>query len=407
MEAQPLPGQNKLRIALVTPHYPPMRTSAAVQVRDLAQELLQQNHEPTVIVPSSEIDGSWVEEDVDGVQVLRLAVSAMLQGSYLQRTWSELALPFMMIRNLKKSTFGNTKWDLVIWYSPPIFFGPLIWVLKRACGCPSYLILRDIFPEWALDLGILRKGLAYALFKGVAKFQYAMANTIGVQTSSNLTYLEHWARKPGRKLEVLQNWQAPIPDTGSSINVSNTILQGRKIFVYIGNMGVAQGMDIMIDLAESLIDRDDLGFLFVGRGSEVPRLKKLTATRSLTNTLFCDEIDSKEIPGLLAQCHIGLLALDPRHKTHNIPGKFLSYLLAGLPVLARVSAGTDLARLMNEEGVGHAYVGESVNEFSQHAKELSALDSGYNAISSRARALAAKRYSPAAVARQITGRGSL
>ncbi len=62
---------------------------------------------------------------------------------------------------VRRSPLHSTKWDLIVWYSPPIFFGPLIWVLRRASGARTYLILRDIFPEWAADLGIIKKGPVY------------------------------------------------------------------------------------------------------------------------------------------------------------------------------------------------------------------------------------------------------
>ena len=99
------------------------------------------------------------------------------------------------------------------------------------------------------------------------------------------------------------------------------------------------------------------------------------AARGLNNVLFFNEIDSSEIPGLLAQCHVGLVALHPDHKTHNIPGKFVSYVQYGLPVLARVNAGTDLARLIEERGVGKVYVGNSVDELKRLAEELIDQDS--------------------------------
>lgn len=399
-------NEKKLRVALISTDYPPLCTSAAVQMRDLAQEFLRQGHEPVVIVPSEHLDLPWATEIVDGVQVLRLAGPRTRHTSYLRRTFSELLLPFMMMRGLRKSPLRDRSWHLVAWYSPTIFFGPLIWFIKRTAGCRTYLILRDIFPEWALDLGLLNKGPAYWFFKAVANFQYAMADTIGVQTPSNLGYLANWKRKSALRLEVLQNWQAPAPDIGSSIEVAKTALAGRKVFVYIGNMGVAQGMDIFIDLADQLKHRTDVGLLFVGRGSEVLRLKTRVHELSLLNTLFFDEVDSREMPGLLAQCHIGLLALDPRHKTHNIPGKFLTYLLAGLPVLARVNAGTDLAHLIENEGVGRVYVGESVRVFSTFAEEI--IDSlvEHKEMASRGRALAERMFSPATAVRQIAATAS-
>ena len=106
------------------------------------------------------------------------------------------------------------------------------------------------------------------------------------------------------------------------------------------------------------------------RGTDLPRLQELAAKRGLENVLFKPEVDSREIPALLAQCAVGLIALDPRHKTHNVPGKFLSYMQAGLPVLARINPGTDLASVIEKEGVGAAYVGNSVGELRRIAERL-------------------------------------
>ena len=135
-------------------------------------------------------------------------------------------------------------------------------------------------------------------------------------------------------------------------------------------MGAAQGMDCLLDLAQRMKDRSDAGFLFVGRGSDVPRLRAIADTQRLDNVQFIDEVDSAEIPGILAQCHVGLIALDPRHTTHNIPGKLLTYLHAGLPVLARINAGNDLEALINEEGIGFVVAGDRQEELQRFAEQL-------------------------------------
>ena len=394
-------NERKLRVALISIHYPPLRTSAAVQMSDLAREFVRQGHETLVITPSEGLTSRWSIEVIDGVQVLHLAGMRISLTSHLRRTIFELSLPFLMILGLRVSPYRNTKWDLVVWYSPTIFFGPLIFYIKYKLDCKAYLILRDIFPEWACDLGIIRKGFAYYFFKLVANFQYAIADTIGVQTPSNLNYFAGWKNLNSKHLEVLQNWQTPIQDVGCSIQVKDTALAGRKIFVYIGNMGIAQGMDIMIDLAFQLRHRNDMGFLFVGRGSEVDRLKLRVAELSILNTLFFEEIKSDEMLGLLAQCHIGLLALDPRHKSHNIPGKFLTYLTAGLPVLARVNANTDLVGLIEGEGVGIVYVGQSIKDFKEAAEEIVDNSIQYEMMACRGPKLAKEKFSTSNAVRQI------
>jgi glycosyltransferase involved in cell wall biosynthesis len=390
-----------LQIALISTDYPPLRTSAAVQLRDLAQQLAALGHRPVMIVPSVTSDKPWTIERPEGIEVLRVAAPPTRAASHIRRAFAEMWLPFAMLRNVRKSPFRSAKWDLIVWYSPPIFFGPLIWPLRIASGARTYLILRDIFPEWAVDLGIIKKGPAYLLLKAVAAFQYAVADTIGVQTESNLAYLPNWTKSRRRRVEVLHNWLAVTPNAGCSIDIARTALAGRRIFVYIGNMGVAQGIGIFIDLIQSLRDREDIGFLFVGRGSEFQRLEAERAFRDLNNVLFFSEIDSLEVPGLLAQCHVGLVALHPDHKTHNIPGKFVSYVLYGLPVLARVNGGTDLERLIENEGVGRVYVGNSVGELKRLAEELIDNAALRSSMSERGKHLGASMFSPMAAAAQI------
>ena len=390
-----------MRIALIADAYPPMRTSAAVQLRDLSQEMVRQGHNVTVMIPSFDLKQPWLQEDMNGVQVLRLKAPRTKDIGYVQRTINEFLLPFIMLHNLRKSTLANVRWDGVIWYSPTIFLGPLANALKKASACRSYLIIRDIFPEWAVDMGLMRRGLPYRFFKAIERYQYSVADVIGVQTQGNSSYFDTWAKRCGRRVEVLQNWLADAHDVGSTISVANGPLVGRTVFVYAGNMGVAQGMDVLLDLAERLLGRRDIGFLFVGRGSDAQRLRGDAKARGLDNVVFHDEIDPAEIPGLYGQCHVGIVALDPRHKTHNIPGKFLSYMQAGLPVLASINPGNDLAELIQREGVGKVCTDHSADTLQRLAVELAdEITSGTN-TSVRCRALSAKLFSSGAAVKQI------
>jgi len=390
-----------MKIALLSIHYPPLKSSCAVQMRDLALELLQLGHEPIVMVPEEGLKRKVVSEMIDGIQVFRFPAFKTIDVGRIKRGLSEILLPFFMIYGIKKIQLSIKDFDTVIWYSPTIFFGPVVKFLKRSSNCRSYLILRDIFPEWAFDLGVLRKGVVYFLFKLVAKYQYSVADIIGVQTPSNLAYLENWSKKPNRQLEVLENWLSLAPIKNTQISFINNHFEGKKIFVYIGNMGVAQGVDIFMELAKILKNRQDIGFLFVGRGSESERLKSYAINRKLNNIIFHDEIDPVEIPGLLKMCHVGLVALDPRHKSHNIPGKFLAYMQAGLPVLARVNPDTDLAVLIKKEKVGYAYVGNEVDELQGLAEKLINNEKNLKIMSRNGVSLSSRMFSSSRAAKQI------
>jgi glycosyltransferase involved in cell wall biosynthesis len=335
------------------------------------------------------------------VQVLRLRSPKTKDINYVSRTVNEILMPFAMLRNLRKSPLAKERWDGVVWYAPSIFLGPIANALKKASGCKGYLIIRDIFPEWAADMGLMRRGLPYKFFKAVANYQYSVADVIGVQSPGNEAYFENWRQRAGRRLEVLQNWLADAPAACCSIEIAKTPLAGRKVFVYAGNMGVAQGMGILLDLAEKLLHRTDVGFLFVGRGSDVKKLGADAQARGLQNVLFQDEIHPDEIPGLYAQCQVGLVALDPRHKSHNIPGKFLTYMQSGLPVLANINAGNDLAGIIRHENVGRVSEDGSADTLALLALELIdglVVDGGYK---ERCRALYSRLFAPETAVRQI------
>ena len=351
-----------MRIALIADTFPPQRTSGAVQIRDLAREFTRQGHSVCMMLPASDQRETWKLEEFDGAQVLRLKAPRTKDIGYVRRTLAELAMPFAMLQNLRKSLLAKEQWNGVVWYSPSIFHGPLVSALKKSSACKSYLIIRDIFPEWAVDIGLMGRGLPYRFFDAVARYQYSVADVIGVQTLGNRRYFDRWKGRPGRKLEVLQNWLDRPTLSRCSIRVSETALVGRKVFVYAGNMGIAQGMDILLDLADRLRSRLNVGFLFVGRGRDSARLKAAAQSRQLDNVVFFDEIDPDEIPDLYAQCDAGIVALDLRHKSHNIPGKFLTYMQSGLPVLANINAGNDLAQMIRDEGVGQVCESNQVDE---------------------------------------------
>ena len=225
-----------MRIALIADVFPPLRSSGAVQLRDLSHELVRQGHQLTVMIPASDLDQPWLLEDMNGVDVLRLKAPKTKDMGYVQRTLNELLMPFVMRRNLQKSPLAGVRWDGVVWYSPTIFLGPMASALKKASGCRSYLIIRDIFPEWAVDMGLLGRGLPYRFFKAIERYQYSVADVIGVQTPASVSYFDVWASQPGRRVEVLQNWLADAPDAGCTISVAGGPLAGRTIFVYAGNM---------------------------------------------------------------------------------------------------------------------------------------------------------------------------
>jgi glycosyltransferase involved in cell wall biosynthesis len=369
-----------MHVLIVSDAYLPSRTSVAILLYELSQTFIEQDVSVDIIVPNPNQEEDLVFHVHDGCRIISVKAFRTKDLGYVRRTLSELLNPWLMWRKLKKDRrFIGGKYSGVIWYSPSIFWGPLIKKLKQQFLCQSYLILRDLFPDWALHLGILRKGPTFFFLKAIERYQYAQANTIGLQSPNNLEYFRKHNSHVKAKIEVLWNWARPlssIPIKPCSIRIKETILKDRVIFVYTGNIGIAQGLELLLQILEKFKESPDIGFLFVGRGSEMNVLSEFIRIQRIKNALIVDEIDPFEIPSLLSQCHVGLLFLDGRHQTHNIPGKFVTYMQSGLPVLGLVNPGNDLLELILKYQIGAvddeidlARISNKIESLSQNEEE--------------------------------------
>jgi glycosyltransferase involved in cell wall biosynthesis len=380
-----------------------MRTSGATQVADLAQTFAQMGHSTTVVLPNSAQAEDLIVSKRQGCDILSVRALQTKDVNYLYRTLAEFINPLLMWHRLQKSKcLEGKKIEGVVWYSPSIFWGPLVKRIKEKFSCKAYLILRDIFPDWAYDLGLLNNPFAYKILKWAEAYQYAQANCIGIQSPNNEIYFRNKNPNIKATLEVLWNWvAADFQNTQCSININSSSLAGRKIAVYAGNMGVAQNMDTLIQLAIDHQGVTEWGFVFVGRGSEQVRLKEVAVKHQLANIIFFDEIPSDQIPALYAQCDIGMLSLDTRHTTHNIPGKFVTYLQAGLPVLAIVNSGNDLIELITKNQVGVVISNNHSEEISKAFSHLIDQLKNDSQIQGRCQTLAQELFSPTRAAQQI------
>ena len=344
-----------MRLLIVADAFPPMRTSCAVMLEALALELVFQKHSVCVAVPNALQRESVVIEERDGVEVFCVKALQTKDVTYVRRVIAEFINPFLIWSRLRSnSIFILRDVDGIIWYSPTIFWGPLVKRLKELFHCKTYLILRDIFPDWAYDLGVLRSKVVYAFLKKVSEFQYGQADRIGVQSPKNKDYLLGKYPHLSSKIEVLWNWTTSSKNIPCTITLNKAAIGNRTILVYAGNVGVAQGISSFIRLLKKLNTKEEYAFVFVGRGSEMRELELASKAERISSIYFFEEIDPAQIVGLYEQCHVGLVVLDPRHQTHNIPGKFISYIQAGLPTLALANKDNDLISLINDNRLGAA-----------------------------------------------------
>ena len=345
-------------------------SAGARQMRELVECFAQSGIYVTVICSDKHISENSLDSLSEFVTVLRVPTKLALSGNLLRRFFIELWLPVSFLFSIwqKKPLFNRSIG--IIWYSPPIFFGGLIYYLKKRFGCKTYLILRDIFPQWALDLGLIQRGFVYRFLEQISVFQYQQADKIGLQSRANLEFFRIKYSSLEPRLEVLPNWVTDGQLVKCELVHREVFFKDRQVFIYSGNVGIAQAADVWIDVAAKLKTCKTIGFLFVGRGSHFGRLKQLACNKQLSNVSFWDEISSEELNFVYTKCRAGLLSLDQRHTTHNVPGKFLSYINSGLPVIAIMNPGNDLIEAINENELGFAHSKVDIDQLCRQIKTV-------------------------------------
>ncbi|MBZ5701420.1 MAG: glycosyltransferase family 4 protein [Acidobacteriia bacterium] len=341
-----------MRILILVDCYVPSAKSGAKQMRDLAVEFHRQGHDVIVLTSSHEITGDAQIAHEKGVRIVRVRTGKIKGAGKIWRAVEEIRLSGAVWRRAGRFLLENPA-DLIVFYSPTIFWGALVRRLKKLWGCPAYLILRDIFPQWAVDAGLLRRGPVWRFFRKKEIEQYDVADKIGIQSPANA---EYFAKEfPLRKypLDVLYNWMAlQEPELPATDYRRKLGLQDKVVFVYGGNLGVAQDMDNIVRLAARLARHTHIHFLLVGEGSEVPRLKRLVAAKALSNVQILPAVGQHEYLAMLSEWDAGLISLDRRLSTHNLPGKMLGYMYWGMPILASINPGNDLFDLIEKNDAG-------------------------------------------------------
>ncbi len=342
-----------MHILCLVVYYPPIPNAAGMLMRDLARELIRCGHQVTVVTPSKCSHEAMTITDEDGITVIRVRTGEIRNANRVNRLWREAQLSRHIWRRGSK-VFRENPCDLIVFYAPTIFFGDLVERLKEIWNCPSYLILRDIFPQWAVDAGVLSgKGMLYRYLRRKELQQYRVADVIGVQSRGDLAYFQDHASSQGKRVELLFNWiDSASKPTGSSRWRRELGLVDKVIFCYGGNIGVAQDMDNIVRLAMKLRGRDDCFILLVGEGSEVRRLNASIEGLGLTNIRILPPMEENAYLQCLSECDIGLISLDRRLRSHNFPGKLLGYTLCELPVLASINPGNDLRNVLEDGGAG-------------------------------------------------------
>lgn len=349
-----------MRILLVVDTYFPAPKSAGKHFYDLAVELTNQGHSVSVLTPSDSVSGRVHKTVEDGIEIVRVKVDTLKHPSLPLRAFREALLPFSVMRGASGWIRRNT-FELIVFYSPTIFWGPLVARLKRKWKCLAVLVLRDISPQWMLDAGIIGKGFIYFCFRRVELFQYRVADIIAVQSDGDVGHFAGQPKSLRKKVRVLYNWAPTTERFVPTVNFREKLgLEGRLIFFYGGTFGRAQNMESVVNLAIRLRELPSAFVLLAGSGTEERRIKARMAAEDIQNMMVHPPVSQREFLALVSEIDIGIISLSPKLRTHNIPGKILSYAYFAKPVLANLNVGADLGPLLEKYEAG--LVSESGND---------------------------------------------
>jgi glycosyltransferase involved in cell wall biosynthesis len=349
---------------LIAPHYPPYKTSASNQLFDLQSEL-SKNHNVLVISPTQHKPKKYKKN------IHFIKTKFNFSQSNAIRFFGELLVPISFILYSKKNLTLNNCNLKVIYYSPPVFNSIFVLWLKIKYKAKVYLILRDIFPRWLYDLKILNKGFIYLFFYFFYILHLRLSNTIGIQSISNINFIPKFIRKNKKiNIDVLFNWQRIIKPNPRFYNIISEKFLNTRVLVYAGNIGVAQNFTFIINLAKSISKLNGYKILIFGRGTNINNLRNQISIDKLGNIDLYNEIDRDELNYIINKSYMGIITLDQRHTTHNIPGKFLSYLQMNIPCIA-YSPLSDLNYIIELNNLGKTFTNTNPNQLFNYFLELS------------------------------------
>lgn len=333
---------------------------------DLMRKFRDEGHVVYVIHPNERRLGKPTEvKTVGGIHCLGVRTLNVTRANVAEKGIGQLLLEGLYKRAMKKH-FGGVKFDLILYSTPPITFNNLIRYAKRVSGgkAMTYLLLKDIFPQNAVDMGMLSKsgvrGLLYKMFRRKEKQLYRISDFIGCMSPANVRYvLEHNPEVSADKVEVAPN--------SYDLNTSSNTLQSgaavrirekyglpvdKPIFIYGGNMGKPQGIPFLIECLKANADREDCHFVVVGSGSYYPQLADWYIERKPKSVTVMRGLPNADYDKLVQVCQVGLIFLDYHFTIPNFPSRVLSYLESRMPVIVCSDPICDMGAIAAKNGFG-------------------------------------------------------
>ncbi|SDB96858.1 Glycosyltransferase involved in cell wall bisynthesis [Succiniclasticum ruminis] len=329
---------------------------------DLLREFWKHDHNVYVISPIERRKKKQATLlHTEKAVILKPKILNMQKTGNIEKGFSMLTIESIILKAVKKY-FADVKFDLVLYATPPVTFHRVVSYVKKRDNAVTYLLQKDIFPEGALDLGVLSKtgwkGLVYKYFRYKEMELLKVSDHIGCMSVANVQYIRNHNSfiAPDRvelcpnSIEVID--KSVMPETRVMVRKKYNIPLQKKVFIYGGNLGKPQGIPFLVSCLEKAKEIEKAFFVIVGDGTDFGLIENYVKHANQQNLKLMKHLPKEDYETLVGACDVGMIFLDHRFTIPNFPSRLLSYMQAKIPVLAVTDPYTDIGNVIVKGGFG-------------------------------------------------------
>ncbi|MBS3873083.1 MAG: glycosyltransferase family 4 protein [Firmicutes bacterium] len=347
---------------------------------DLMREFVANGHFVAVVSPSASSAQSGVTVHEEGRALIVKVPSGSIQKTgAIRKAWNTITLDTRLKRAVALK-LSHIKFDVLLYSTPPVTLTQTIRYLRARDGLKTYLLLKDIFPQNAVDLGMMRAsgllGLPYRYFRSTEHELYRLSDHIGCMSPANVKFLLEQNPKIAPNLvEVCPNSIEPqdLTLTAAAREYWRTkygLPHDKPIFIYGGNIGAPHGVEFIIECLKENEHDDQAFFVIVGAGTEYAKLQRYFELAKPRAAKLLPFLPAEDFDLLCAACDVGLIFLHQGFTVPNFPSRLLTYMQASLPILAATDPHTDLGEIIEGGKFGFWCESRSVSVFMQKVNLL-------------------------------------
>ncbi len=351
---------------------------------DLLRSINEQGHKVYAVCANEKRNGQETTLSVEAnINVLRVKTGNITKVNLIEKGISTILIETQFKKAIKKY-FKDIKFDLVVYSTPPITFVGAISYIKKRDNAKTYLLLKDIFPQNAVDIGMMRKsglkGIIYKTFKKKEEALYKNSDYIGCMSQANVDFiLKNNPDINPKKVHICPNAIEVLPfekdmEKRAEIRKKWNIPEDKTVFIYGGNLGRPQGIPFLIKCLKANKDKDDRFFVVCGKGTEYGKLKAFYDEEKPKNLLLLNGLPKEEYEEFVKAFDVGLIFLDHRFTIPNFPSRLLSYMQSKMPVITCTDPNTDIGKVAEEGGFGVASESNDPENFTKAVDKMLTLD---------------------------------